>query len=102
MDFVDNVKQKIIVQPVLIYYFLISKYFKCCAFCGKSKLTSIFSYSYCKAVCTGGFRYVVLTSKHHEGFCNWHTNVSFNWNSMAVGPKRDLLGMSTDNCSQIG
>ena len=39
-------------------------------------------------------RYVVLTSKHHEGFCNWPTNVSFNWNSMACGPKRDLVGKS--------
>ena len=38
------------------------------------------------------FRYVVLTSKHHEGFTNWPSNVSFNWNSMAVGPKRDLVG----------
>ena len=34
----------------------------------------------------------MLTSKHHEGFCNWPTNVSFNWNAMEVGPKRDLLG----------
>ena len=39
-------------------------------------------------------RYVVLTSKHHEGFCNWPTNHSFNWNSMAVGPKKDLVGQS--------
>ncbi|KAI0241181.1 Alpha-L-fucosidase [Lamellibrachia satsuma] len=39
-----------------------------------------------------GAKYVVLTSKHHEGFCNWPTNVSFNWNAMEVGPKRDLLG----------
>ena len=38
------------------------------------------------------FRYVVLTSKHHEGFTNWPSNVSFNWNSMDVGPKRDLVG----------
>ena len=40
------------------------------------------------------FRYVVLTSKHHEGFTNWPSNVSFNWNSMDVGPKRDLIGKS--------
>ncbi|XP_067940850.1 alpha-L-fucosidase-like [Watersipora subatra] len=39
-----------------------------------------------------GARYVVLTSKHHEGFCNWATNVSFSWNSVAVGPHRDLVG----------
>ncbi|XP_067940839.1 alpha-L-fucosidase-like [Watersipora subatra] len=39
-----------------------------------------------------GAKYVVLTSKHHEGFCNWATNVSFSWNSVAVGPHRDLVG----------
>ena len=39
-----------------------------------------------------GARYVVLTSKHHEGFTNWPSNVSWGWNSMDVGPKRDLVG----------
>ena len=34
----------------------------------------------------------MLTSKHHEGFTNWPSKVSFNWNAMAVGPKRDLVG----------
>ena len=37
-------------------------------------------------------RYVVLTSKHHEGFTNWPSKYSFNWNSMDVGPNRDLVG----------
>ncbi|CAN7988602.1 unnamed protein product, partial [Ixodes hexagonus] len=39
-----------------------------------------------------GARYVVLTSKHHEGYTLWPSNGSFNWNSMDVGPKRDLVG----------
>jgi alpha-L-fucosidase len=39
-----------------------------------------------------GAKYVVLTSKHHEGFTNWPSKVSWNWNSMDVGPKRDLVG----------
>ncbi|KAF2355646.1 Glycoside hydrolase family 29 [Trinorchestia longiramus] len=39
-----------------------------------------------------GANYVVLTSKHHEGFTNWPSKVSWNWNSMDLGPKRDLVG----------
>ena len=37
-------------------------------------------------------RYVVLTSKHHEGWTNWRSNVSWNWNSVDNGPHRDLVG----------
>ncbi|OWF56521.1 alpha-L-fucosidase-like [Mizuhopecten yessoensis] len=39
-----------------------------------------------------GARYVVLVTKHHEGFTMWPSKYSFNWNAGAVGPKRDLLG----------
>ncbi|XP_052789089.1 alpha-L-fucosidase-like isoform X2 [Mya arenaria] len=39
-----------------------------------------------------GAKYVVLTTKHHEGFTNWPSNHSFSWNAMDVGPKRDLVG----------
>lgn len=39
-----------------------------------------------------GARYVVLTTKHHEGFTNWGSPVSWNWNSMDTGPHRDLVG----------
>ncbi|XP_071112348.1 alpha-L-fucosidase-like isoform X2 [Haliotis cracherodii] len=42
-----------------------------------------------------GAKYIVYITKHHGGFCNWPTNVSFNWNSMQVGPKRDLVGEIT-------
>lgn len=36
-------------------------------------------------------RYVVLTTKHHEGFTNWGSSVSWNWNSVDTGPHRDLV-----------
>ena len=38
-----------------------------------------------------GARYVVLISKHLEGFCNWDTKYSERWNSVQCGPGRDLL-----------
>lgn len=45
-----------------------------------------------------GAKYVVLTSKHHDGYCLWPTKSPYkaNWNSMEVGPKRDLVGELTD------
>ncbi len=44
-----------------------------------------------------GAKYIVLTSKHHDGFCLWPSKVAerdwgFPWNSVETGPHRDLLG----------
>ncbi|GJQ77158.1 Fuca, partial [Trypoxylus dichotomus] len=35
--------------------------------------------------------YVVLTSKHHEGYTLWPSTYSYSWNSVDVGSHRDLL-----------
>ncbi len=45
-----------------------------------------------KLFARSGARYVVLTSKHHEGFCPGPSVLSWNWNSADAGPHRDLLG----------
>ena len=46
---------------------------------------------------TSGAKYIVLTSKHHEGFALWPSQEASRtwarpWNAVETGPKRDLLG----------
>lgn len=49
-----------------------------------------------------GAKYVVLTSKHHEGFTLWPSNESWNWNSVDIGPHRDICGDLTKAVKDAG
>ncbi len=42
-----------------------------------------------------GAKYVVLVSKHHDGYALWPSKYSSNWNSVDTGPKRDIVGELT-------
>lgn len=59
-----------------------------CEMFDASKWASIFKNS--------GARYVVLTSKHHDGFCLWPSAQAWNWNSVSIGPGKDLVRSLTD------
>uniref|UniRef100_A0A8R1HGR6 Putative alpha-L-fucosidase n=1 Tax=Caenorhabditis japonica TaxID=281687 RepID=A0A8R1HGR6_CAEJA len=48
--------------------------------------------AFVQAVQSSGARYFVFTSKHHEGFTMWPSKTSWNWNSVDIGPKRDIVG----------
>nr|XP_023013457.1 plasma alpha-L-fucosidase-like [Leptinotarsa decemlineata] len=39
-----------------------------------------------------GARYIVLTSKHHEGYTLWPSKYAYSWNAKDIGPGRDLVG----------
>lgn len=52
-----------------------------------------------------GAKYVVLTSKHHDGFTLWPSAEADRswgrpWNALSTGPQRDLLGELTDAVRQ--
>ncbi|MFC3197200.1 alpha-L-fucosidase [Parapedobacter deserti] len=49
-----------------------------------------------------GAKYVVLTSKHHDGFCLWPSQYSPRWNSMDIGANRDLAGELTKAVRDAG
>jgi alpha-L-fucosidase len=49
-----------------------------------------------------GARYVVLTSKHHDGFALWPSAYSPRWNAQVLGPHRDLAGELTAAVKQAG
>ena len=49
-----------------------------------------------------GAQYVVLTSKHHDGYCLYPSAYSPGWNSMELGPHRDLVGSLSEAVRTAG
>lgn len=49
-----------------------------------------------------GAKYVVMVSKHHDGYALWPSKYARNWNSMEVGPKRDLVGELSQSVKKAG
>jgi alpha-L-fucosidase len=49
-----------------------------------------------------GARYVLLVSKHHDGYCLWPSKYSPGWNTMDVGPHRDIVGELTQAVKNQG
>jgi alpha-L-fucosidase len=54
-----------------------------------------------------GAKYVVLTTKHHEGFALWPSKEASAtwgrpWNALEIGPKRDLVGDLSDAVRRKG
>jgi alpha-L-fucosidase len=48
-----------------------------------------------------GMKYMVMTTKHHEGFCLWATQQT-TFNAVQRGPKRDLVREYVDACREFG
>ncbi|MBR0178716.1 MAG: alpha-L-fucosidase, partial [Bacteroidales bacterium] len=49
-----------------------------------------------------GAKYVLLVSKHHDGFCLWPSQYASGWNSVELGPKRDICGELTEAVRKKG
>lgn len=48
-----------------------------------------------------GMKYMVMTTKHHEGFCLWDTKQT-DYNAVKHGPKRDLVREYVEACREFG
>jgi len=49
-----------------------------------------------------GMKYIVITSKHHDGFCLWDSKIT-SWDVMDATPfKRDILRELADACEREG
>lgn len=48
-----------------------------------------------------GMKYMVMTTKHHEGYCLWDTKQT-DYNAVKTGPGRDLVAEYVSACREFG
>jgi alpha-L-fucosidase len=48
-----------------------------------------------------GMKYMVLTTKHHDGFCLWDTRTT-DFNAVKTGPRRDVVREYVEACRRHG
>eukprot|EP01133_Synstelium_polycarpum_P010205 gene10205-11887_t len=58
--------------------------------------------SWVQTIQSSGAKYVVLTSKHHEGFTMWDSPQSWSWNAKDTGPKMDVVGALSSAVKSAG
>lgn len=54
-----------------------------------------------KLASEAGMKYMVLTTKHHEGLCLWDTKMT-DFNAVKRGPKRDIVAEFVEACREYG
>ena len=63
-----------------------------------------FTDEWMKVITAAGFKYAILTTKHHDGFCNWRTKT--NKNNVAYTPwkngKGDVVSDFVNSCRKYG
>lgn len=56
---------------------------------------------WCRLAVKAGMKYMVMTTKHHEGFCLWDTDET-DYSAAKRGPKRDLVAEYVEACREAG
>ena len=87
-------------KPSAVYDYHVNKYgyhFSYYNFGEMFKAEDFKPEEWAKLFSDAGAKYIVLTSKHHDGFTLWPNKEAdntwgFPWNSVSSGPKRDLVG----------
>ncbi len=58
-------------------------------------------YAWAELAKQAGMKYMVMTTKHHEGFCLWDT-AQTDYNAAKRGPGRDLVADYVTACRALG